>query len=275
MLVLLPPSEGKTAPAGGPNLDLAALSFPRLTPTRDQLARALVRLASGKPARAAEVLGLGPTQSDAIEADARLWELPCARAGEVYTGVLFGELDLASLDQAARARATATIAVASALFGVLRIDDPIPAYRLSGNVSLPRLGPVASRWRTSLPRELTEATGDGLLIDLRSGTYVSLGKPPAVIADRTVTVRVLHEAGGVRKVVSHFNKATKGQLVRALLTSGAEPTSVDELVQVWSDLGWHVEQPDVVPGKPTQIDVITTDADHPSPATAGGRSPAP
>ena len=265
MLVLLPPSEGKTAPAGGPPLDLAELSFPRLTATRDQLARALVRLASGKPARAAEVLGLGPTQNDAIEADARLWELPCARAGDVYTGVLFGELDLGTLDQAARARATATVAVASALFGVLRIDDPIPAYRLSGNVSLPRLGPVASRWRTTLPRELTEATGDGLLIDLRSGTYVSLGKPPAVIADRTVTVRVLHEAGGVRKVVSHFNKATKGQLVRALLTSGAEPTSVDELVQVWSDLGWHVERPEVVPGKPTQIDVVTTDADHPAP----------
>lgn len=263
MLVLLPPSEGKTAPADGPVLDLDALSFPRLTATRDQLARALVRLASGKPARAAEVLGLGPTQADAIDADAHLWELSCAPAADVYTGVLFGELDLASLEPEARGRASATVAVASALFGVLRIDDPIPAYRLSGGVSLPRLGPVASRWRDKLPRELTEATRDGLLIDLRSGTYVNLGKPEAKIADRTVTVRVLHEADGVRKVVSHFNKATKGQLVRALLASGAEPGSVGELVQVWSDLGWHVEQPDVVPGRPTQIDVITTGEKQP------------
>lgn len=262
MLVLLPPSEGKTAPASGPVLDLDALSFPRLTSTRDQLARALVRLASGRPARAAEVLGLGPTQAGAIAADARLWELPCAPAADVYTGVLFGELDLASLEPAARARASATVTVASALFGVLRLDDPIPAYRLSGSVSLPRLGPVASRWRDRLPRELTEASGDGLLIDLRSGTYVNLGKPQPAIADRTVTVRVLHESGGVRKVVSHFNKATKGQLVRALLRSGAEPTSVAELGQVWSDLGWRVELPDLVPGKPTQIDVVTTDADH-------------
>ena len=262
MLVLLPPSEGKTTPADGPVLDLDALSFPRLNRTRDQLARALVRLASGRPARAAEVLGLGPTQADAIEADARLFELACAPAADVYTGVLFGELDLASLDVRARERAGTTVAVASALFGILRIDDPIPAYRLSGGVSLPRLGPVASRWRASLPHELTDATGEGLLIDLRSGTYVNLGKPEPAIADRTVTVRVLHETNGVRKVVSHFNKATKGQLVRALLTSGAEPAGVGELTEVWSDLGWQVEQPDVVPGKPTQIDVVTTDADH-------------
>jgi len=263
VLVLLPPSEGKTSPSVGPVLDLEALSFPRLTSVRDQLARALVRLASGKPARAAEVLGLGPTQADAIEADARLWELPCGPAADVYTGVLFGELDLGSLDAVARGRASEVVAVASALFGVVRIDDPIPAYRLSGGVSLPRLGPVASRWRTRLPRELTEATGDGLLVDLRSGTYVNLGKPEAAVADRTVTVRVLHEAGGVRKVVSHFNKATKGQLVRALLQSGAEPTTLEGLVEVWSDLGWHVERPDVVAGRATQVDVVTTDADHP------------
>ncbi|WP_229053390.1 YaaA family protein [Aeromicrobium sp. Leaf350] len=254
MLVLLPPSEGKTPPEEGPALDLETLSFPRLNPVRDQLARALVKLASGKAARAAEVLGLGPTQSDAIEADARLWELPCAPAADVYTGVLFGELDLATLDPTARARASATVAVASALFGVLRIDDPIPAYRLSGNVSLPRLGPVASRWRHKLPAELTAATDGGLLVDLRSGTYVGLGKPEPAIADRTVTVRVLHEADGVRKVVSHFNKATKGQLVRALLQSGVEPTGVDELVEVWSDLGWTVERSERV----TQLDVVTT-----------------
>ena len=91
MLIVLPPSEGKTAPSDGPVLDLAALSFPRLTQVRDQVSRALVRLAGTR--RAAEVLGLGPTQADAVETDARLFEVPCAPAGEVYTGVLFGELD--------------------------------------------------------------------------------------------------------------------------------------------------------------------------------------
>lgn len=250
MLIVLPPSEGKTAPSDGPVLDLAALSFPRLTQVRDQVSRALVRLAGTR--RAAEVLGLGPTQADAVETDARLFEVPCAPAGEVYTGVLFGELDLATLDDAATARAERTVAVASALFGLVRVGDPIPAYRLSGTVTLPRLGPVAGRWRPVLPQVLDDEVADGLLVDLRSGAYVNLGKPSAALAPRTATVRVLHEQDGRRSVVSHFNKATKGRLVRALLTEGASPASVDELATAWRDLGWTVEQDG------TRLDVVTT-----------------
>ncbi len=211
MLILLPPSEGKTRPASGAPLDLESLSFSRLTPVRAQLLRTLVKLCNGNPKRAMEVLGLGTTQADAIEINAALPEEPTARADAIYTGVLFSELDLPTLDEASRKRADESLAIASALFGLLRPDDLIPAYRLSGNVTLPRLGTVAGRWRTPLPRAMRELAGDGLLIDLRSGTYTALGKPPAELAHRTVTMRVLHEHQGVRKVVSHFNKATKGR----------------------------------------------------------------
>ena len=242
VLILLPPSEGKTRPATGTPLDLASLSFPTLTPVRELLLRTLVKLCHGNPRRAAEVLGLGPTQSDAIAVNAVLTDEPTARADEIYTGVLFSALDLATLDDAARRRADASLAVASALFGLVRPTDRIPAYRLSGNVSLPRLGTVAGRWRTPLPRVMAEATGDGLLIDLRSGTYTALGKPPAALHDRTATMRVLHEHNGRRKIVSHFNKATKGRIVRGLLESGAEPVTIDDLQSTLADLGWTIER---------------------------------
>ena len=242
MLILLPPSEGKTRPEAGAPLDLEMLSFGRLTPVRAQLLRTLVRLCNGNPKRAMEVLGLGTTQADAIAVNAVLPDEPTARADEVYTGVLFSELDLPSLDEASRERADESLAIASALFGLLRPDDLIPAYRLSGNVTLPRLGTVAGRWRTPLPRVMRDLAGDGLLVDLRSGTYTALGKPPAELAERTATMRVLHEHGGVRKVVSHFNKATKGRIVRGVLESGADPRTVGELQTVLADLGWTVER---------------------------------
>jgi cytoplasmic iron level regulating protein YaaA (DUF328/UPF0246 family) len=242
VLILLPPSEGKTRPASGASLDLEALSFGRLTPVRAQLLRTLVKLCNGNPTRAMEVLGLGTTQAEAVAINAALPEEPTARADAIYTGVLFSELDLPSLDESARKRADASLAIASALFGLLRPDDLIPAYRLSGNVTLPRLGTVAGRWRTPLPRVMHELAGDGLLIDLRSGTYTALGKPPAELAPRTATMRVLHEHQGTRKVVSHFNKATKGRIVRGLLQSGADPRTVDELQSVLADLGWTVER---------------------------------
>jgi cytoplasmic iron level regulating protein YaaA (DUF328/UPF0246 family) len=242
VLILLPPSEGKTRPESGAPLDLEGLSFGRLTPVRAQLLRALVKLCNGNPKRAMDVLGLGTTQAEAIAINAVLPEEPTARADAIYTGVLFSELDLPSLDPAARQRADESLAIASALFGLLRPDDLIPAYRLSGNVTLPRLGTVAGRWRTPLPRVMHDLAGDGLLIDLRSGTYTALGKPPADLAPRTATMRVLHEHRGVRKVVSHFNKATKGRIVRGLLESGADPRTVDELQAVLTELRWTVER---------------------------------
>jgi len=243
VLVLLPPSEGKTRPTDGPVLDLDGLSFPALTRTRRRVLDALVRLSAGRPARAMEVLGLGSTQADALATNAALLEEPTARADEVYTGVLFHHLDLAGLPADARERADRSLAVASGLFGLLRPGDRIPAYRLSGSVTLPRLGTVSGLWRTQLPAVMDEAVGDGLLVDLRSGTYVNLGKPSAALAPRTATMRVLHERpDGQRKVVSHFNKATKGRLVRALLLEGAQPASVDELVEALADLGWTVER---------------------------------
>ncbi|KQV76169.1 hypothetical protein ASC61_14815 [Aeromicrobium sp. Root344] len=242
MLILLPPSEGKTRPESGAPLDFDTLSFGRLTPVRAQLLRTLVKLCNGNPKRAMEVLGLGTTQAEAIAVNAMLLDEPTARADEIYTGVLFSELDLPSLDDASRKRADESLAIASALFGLLRPDDLIPAYRLSGNVTLPRLGTVAGRWRAPLPRVMGELAGDGLLVDLRSGTYTALGKPPAELAERTATMRVLHEHGGARKVVSHFNKATKGRIVRGLLESGADPRTLDELQSVLADLGWTVER---------------------------------
>ncbi|HZK35618.1 MAG TPA: peroxide stress protein YaaA, partial [Aeromicrobium sp.] len=80
------------------------------------------------------------------------------------------------------------------------------------------------------------------LIDLRSGMYANLFKPAGALAQRTATLRVLHERGGQRTVVSHFNKATKGRIVRALLTEGAAPRTVDQLADVLGDLGWTVDR---------------------------------
>ena len=70
-------------------------------------------------------------------------------------------------------------------------------------------------------------------------------------------VRVLHEAGGVRKVVSHFNKATKGRIVRALLEAGATPRTPARLADVLRDLGWAVELG--TPGRSgTRLDVVVS-----------------
>jgi cytoplasmic iron level regulating protein YaaA (DUF328/UPF0246 family) len=253
VLILLPPSEGKTPASRGKSLELADLSFPELTAARHQVLAALVEL-SGTP-DAASALGVPATQPELLERNRRLLTAPTARADRVYSGVLYDALGLADLSPAAKRRASSRVAITSALFGLVRPGDRIPAYRLSGDAKLPGLGPVAGHWRTHLGPVTTAAVGRGLLVDLRSTSYAAFWRPVDV---RRATVRVLHEVAGRRQVVSHFNKATKGRLVRALLEDGADPRTPQALAAAWERLGWTVEL-DTDPSGGGRLDVVVSE----------------
>jgi cytoplasmic iron level regulating protein YaaA (DUF328/UPF0246 family) len=258
VLILLPPSEGKTAPRRGKPLDLASLASPSLTATRTTLLEALVALCREDPDKAAAVLGLGPGQRDLVQRNAGLETASTARADAIYTGVLYDALGLATLSPAARRRATSRLAVTSSLFGLVRPGDRIPAYRLSGDAVLPGVGSVAGAWREVLGEAITDGMRQGLLVDLRSSTYAAFWRPTPDVARRVATVRVLHESGGRRTVVSHFNKATKGRIVRALLEDGADPRTPKALADTLARLGWTVELGMPTP-KGTQLDVVVSE----------------
>ncbi|MGZ5399388.1 MAG: YaaA family protein [Nocardioides sp.] len=256
MLILLPPSEGKTAPARGKALDLSMLSHPVLTDVRRRVVEALGAVSAREDA--ADLLGIGHTQLDLLARNRVLETAPTARADRVYTGVLYDSLGFESLSPEARRRSATRVAVTSSVFGLVRPTDRIPAYRLSGDTTLPGLGPVAGVWRDVLGDAVRESLGDGLLVDLRSGTYAAFWRPPADLAPRVATVRVLHESHGSRSVVSHFNKATKGRIVRALLEDGRNPRTPAALAGVLRELGWHVEE--ATPGRRgTQLDVVVAE----------------
>ncbi len=256
VLILLPPSEGKTAPRRGKPLDLGALSSPSLTPARQQVLDALVSLCEGDPVRAAAVLEVPKSQLELVQRNATLRTAPTTRADAVYAGVLYDALGLGTLSTAARRRATSRLRVTSSLFGLVAPADRIPAYRLSGDAVLPGPGSVAGVWRAALGPVVTELVGDGLLVDLRSGMYAAFWRPAGL--PRVATVRVLHDVRGRRQVVSHFNKATKGRIVRALLEDGANPRTPARLAEALRDLGWTVEVTGGARGA-TQLDVVVSD----------------
>jgi cytoplasmic iron level regulating protein YaaA (DUF328/UPF0246 family) len=234
VLVLLPPSETKSPGGAGIPLDLDALSFPSLSPVRARLVDALLALADDPPsARAA--LGLSAQQDGEIARNAALLTAPTAPALERYTGVLYDALDVRSLTRAGRSRAAARLAVGSALFGLVRDGDRIPAYRLSAGSQLPGLPTLRALWKPALSPLLAEV--DDLVVDLRSGSYATLAPVPGA-----VTVTVLSERpDGSRAVVSHFNKAHKGRLARFLATTTAEPTDVGRLRSLLRRNGFPVE----------------------------------
>jgi uncharacterized protein len=218
VLVLLPPSEGKTAPSEGAPVDLGALSFPELTKKRERLLNVLTRTSGGREATALKALGLSKGQAGELALNAALRTAPAAPAAEVYTGVLFERLRLAELPAEARRH----VLIASALWGVVRPDDRIPAYRLSIAARLPRTPGLAAYWRPELAKALPD---EGLVVDLRSGGYAAAWTPRAA---QRLTVRAFAPDG---QVISHMVKAVRGDIARLLLRTPAEtPGEVAEIV---------------------------------------------
>lgn len=232
MRILLPPSEGKAPPGRrGRPFDIDALSTPQLAGARRKIIDALLEV-SGSPDGVAQ-LGLSEGQRGELALNLNLLQTPARPAGEIYTGVLYDALDLASLSPTARRRANAWILVQSALWGPIKITDRIPPYRLSIGTSLPGIGPLAGFWRRELSG-LHPDDGDELIIDCRSSGYAAAWHPPT---DKLIKVVALTEKDGKRSVVSHFAKHTRGAVARLLLQAERVPRTPQQVVDLVADHG--------------------------------------
>ena len=255
MLILLPPSEGKTPAETGPALDLSRLHFPLLSEPRALVLKVLAEASGGTDALA--VLGVGATLSAEVQRNTHLEQEPCAPANRVYTGVLYDALGYATLPAAAQERAKDAVIVMSGLWGAIGFADPIPAYRLSMSVRLPETGRLAAYWKQHLTGALDEYAGDSLVVDCRSSTYAAAWAPDP---HRTAAVNVFQVRGGQRKVVSHFAKHTRGELARhLLLRSGTEPQTPRELLAAAREK-WEAELVEPSGRKPYQLNIILPQA---------------
>lgn len=238
MWLILPPSETKRdGGADNSALDLNELSFPALNPVRRKLLSATGRLARNRKLASA-ALGLGPTQLFEVERNRALRRSPVLPALERYTGVLFDAVDVPTLSSNARQFASDHVLIHSALFGLLRAEDLIPAYRLSHDSRLPEKS-LGMTWRGVLGRELGRL--NGLILDLRSEAYVAMGAAP----EGSWFLRLVSEDDrGVRRALNHFNKKGKGEFTRAILSAGIDFETVDELLLWAASAGFRLSASD-------------------------------
>ena len=245
MLLILPPSETKRdGGSEASRLDLAALGFPSLTPQREA-ALAALRTLSRSVELSTAALKLGITQRFEIDRNRALLSSPVLPAIDRYTGVIYDAVDAATLSETARAFAARHLAIGSALFGLLRSHDPIPAYRLSHDSRLPGLG-LGKLWRAGVEAELRQQ--EGLILDLRSEAYAHLGRAPA----GSLYVRVLSEGpDGRRTALSHFNKHAKGEFTRRVLEAGIVHDDAASLIEWARDSQIRLEF-----GAPGELDLV-------------------
>lgn len=220
MLVLLPPSEGKTPANSGEPVNLSGLTHPMLADARRRVGDTLARVSGQR--NAMRVLGVGPSLADDVARNTRLWTEPAAPAAKVYTGVLYDAAGMASWDDATMRRAHERVRVISALWGAVSPADLIPAYRLSMTTTLGRIGPLGAFWRTRLNQELGALAAGSVVVDCRSSTYAAAWTPHDV---PWVAVKVVREFDGKRSVVSHMAKHTRGLLTAHLMSFETPPES--------------------------------------------------
>jgi cytoplasmic iron level regulating protein YaaA (DUF328/UPF0246 family) len=221
VIILLPPSEGKTAPSEGAPVDVDTLPFGGLNKTRERLLDVLSRLTFP---RALKYLDIGPGLEEEARRNLTLREAPAAPAREVYTGVLYEHLGLGSLD-------APNVLIASALWGFVRPADRIPAYRLSMGATLPRIPSLPALWRDPLRRAMPD---DGLIVDMRSSSYTAAWRPK-----RATVVGVRAFVDG--KTISHMVKATRGDVARLLLNHGEAPETPEDVATIVRQNGLSVE----------------------------------
>lgn len=140
----------------------------------------------------------------------------------VYQGVLYQALGWSTLSAAARTRGETSVRIISAKYGAIAPSAKIESYKAKID---------NSALRDQVERAL-DPLARGLIVDCRSSTYKTVWRAPAEI---TVEIRVSTVVDGVRTVVTHMSKKTRGEITRWLLQLRSLPKSPEDLYAIVSE----------------------------------------
>ncbi|MBI2425923.1 MAG: peroxide stress protein YaaA [Candidatus Hydrogenedentes bacterium] len=226
MLILLPPSEGKSEIPGKSSFRDAE---PALLPN----ATAVLRWLKRQPRKALPALYKVSSPEKALEIHQRnlaLFDAPVLPAIQRYSGVVYDHIAFDTLTTPAHARKR--LLIVSALFGLIPASAQIPWYKLGMTPQLAKL------WRPINTRRLHEfAQGQPVLDLLPQASARALDYPHRITVDFKL-------AGG-KKSAGHFGKAIKGKFVRFLLEN--KITRVEDFTGFTED-GYRFDGKDFVQG---------------------------
>ncbi|MDO9207393.1 MAG: YaaA family protein [Sulfuricurvum sp.] len=209
MKILFAPSEGKRTGGIYPPLNSNSLIFSEFYSKRlEVLAQYEALVQKGNDAELTELFGVK---------DVRLFDrykisfenAPTMKAIERYDGVAYDYLNYTTLSPMAQEYVDAHTLIFSNLFGPIRAGDGIPDYKFKQGSSLGTFAPEKF-YKEHFSKALDEIIGNDEILDLRAGFYDKFYTPKNAIT----TLKFLKEG----KVVSHWAKAYRGLVLRAVAT---------------------------------------------------------
>ena len=133
---------------------------------------------------------------------------PTKKAVERYDGVGYQYLDYASLEPFAKSFIDDNVFIFSNLFGIIQAKDTIPFYKLKQGKKLDGIS-IDTFYRNLFQSALDEILDNELIIDLRANSYEKFYN----INDHYhLKIKFIKEG----KTISHYSKAYRGKLLRAI-----------------------------------------------------------
>jgi cytoplasmic iron level regulating protein YaaA (DUF328/UPF0246 family) len=127
------------------------------------------------------------------------------------------------------------VLIQSAPLGPIGALDRVPAYRMSATAVLPGLASLRKVWADAVTAAI-ESAAPSFVLDLRSEAYVALGPIPDVVPSAYVRI-----VDGDGRALNHFNKHTKGALVRRIAQERPRIGSQKAFVRWTRSAGWPTE----------------------------------
>lgn len=163
-----------------------------------------------------------------------------AKAIEAFTGVVFKAFDYGSLNSAARGRTAATVRIVSSLYGWLRPDDIVKAYRLDFKTSVAPDGlTLAASMRDRLGEALVaelDSRGSRAVLDLMPGEALGGFARSTLRLQTEMWTAVFREmlpGGSYKTPDAGWLKTLRGKLLRLIVENGIDKP--EELAGIGSD----------------------------------------
>lgn len=222
MKILFSPSESKTKKTTSPCLNEDYFIFPHLYEKRRSVLNRYQNLLSlEKMPLLQELFGIKDEKKCLSWSHNNLFLSFTCKAVERYSGVAYEHLQYQVLDENAQSFIDNNVIIFSNLFGPLLAGNLIPEYKLQQGSTLNGFKPEIF-FKTFFSEALDDFLQDEFIIDLRASFYEKF----YTLKQPYVTMRFLKNS----KVVSHFAKAYRGNILRQLSLS--QPKNEEEFGKI-------------------------------------------
>ncbi|TQR31870.1 peroxide stress protein YaaA [Campylobacter sp. MIT 99-7217] len=205
MKILFAPSEAKNKSSSFEAINEKSFIFEDLFAKRLEAINAYNDFVfNANFAELSELFGL-KEEKEILKFKQNILKLPTQKAIQRYSGVSFKHLDYESLDIRAKTYIDESVLIFSNLFGAILAKDKIPFYKFKQGAKIKNFE-IEKFYKQHFTKALDKFLQDEDIIDLRAGFY-----------EKFYTLKQKHSSYKFiknGKVVSHFAKALRGELLR-------------------------------------------------------------